>query len=305
MSWWAIDMPGADWVLECKDAAAEGYTFFKTKARPWFDLLDQSEKLIPTLPPYLKVNYDFNATLTDAGEAVRYCAEVEKYANVAMYESPLPQDDVAATQHLRRHIRSAIAMHYGSPPPLTALKEDVCDGFVIGGGANRVKTDAAVAAMSNKPFFLELVGTGITAMFSMHFASVLTHARWPQVDCHRIFTHEMIKPAIKVENGTALVPDAPGLGVELDEDAVARFRIEPAAKQYPAPGLLLAVRWPSGATSYYAHAEQYWDDVHSRRFPLFPRHVYLEQIPDNGSREWKELQARARKGGFLVSGRPL
>ncbi len=50
ISWWAIDMPGADWVLECKDAAAEGYTFFKTKARPWFDLLDQCEKLMPTLP---------------------------------------------------------------------------------------------------------------------------------------------------------------------------------------------------------------------------------------------------------------
>ena len=29
--------------------------------------------------------------------------------------------------------------------------------------------------------------------------------------------------AIKVENGSAPIPDAPGLGVELDEDAVARF----------------------------------------------------------------------------------
>jgi L-alanine-DL-glutamate epimerase-like enolase superfamily enzyme len=305
MSWWAIDMPGADWVLECKDAAAEGYTFFKTKARPWFDLIDQSEKLMPTLPPYLKVNYDFNATLTDAGEAVRYCTEVEKFANLAMWESPLPQDDVAANVQLRRHTRAMIAMHYGSPPPMTALKEDVCDGFVIGGGANRVKADGAVAAMANKPFFLELVGTGITAAFSMHFGSVLSHARWPQVDCHRIFTHQMIRPGITVTNGTAPVPEAPGLGVDLDEDAVANLRIEPTAKKYPYPGLLLAVRWPSGATSYYAHAEQYWDDVHSRRFPLFLRHVYLEHIPDNGSKEWKELQTRAQAGGFMVSGRPL
>jgi len=305
ISWWAIDMPGADWVLECKDAAAEGYTFFKTKARPWFDLLDQCERLIPTLPGYLKVNFDFNATLMDAGEAVRYCTEVEKFPNVAMYESPLPQEDVAGNKQLRRQTRVPIAMHYGSPPPMTALTEDVCDGFVIGGGANRVKADATVAAMANKPFFLELVGTGITAMFSMHFASVLTHARWPQVDCHRIYTHQMIKPAIKVENGSAVVPDAPGLGVELDEDTVARFRIQPTLKQYPAPGLLLSIRWPSGATSYYAHAGQYWDDVRNRRFPLFLRHVYLEQIVDNGSKEWKELQVRAQKGGFMVSGRPL
>jgi galactonate dehydratase len=222
-----------------------------------------------------------------------------------MYESPLPQDDVAANLQLRRQTHVQIAMHYGSPPPMTALREDVCDGFVIGGGTNRLKADAAVAAMANKPFFLELVGTGITAMFSMHVASVLTHARWPQVDCHRIFTHQMIKPAIKVENGSALIPDAPGLGVELDEDAVARFRIEPTPRQYPASGLLLAVRWPTGATSYYAHAEQYWDEVRNKRFPLFLRHVYMEQIADNGSKEWKDLQSRAQKGGFMVSGRPL
>jgi galactonate dehydratase len=300
ISWWAIDMPASDWVLECKDAVANGYTAFKTKARPWFDLMDQCDKLMPTLPGYMKVNFDFNATLMDSSHGGRYCAEIEKYPNVAIFESPIPQSDVAGNKQLRSQTRVAIAMHYGSPPIMTTLREDVCDGFVIGGGAGRVKEQAAVAAAADKPFFLELVGTGITAMFSMHFGSVLANARWPQVDCHRIFTHQMIKPAIHVENGSAKVPDAPGLGVELDEDAVERFRIKPVPKPYPAPGLLLAIRWPSGATGYYAHAEQYWEDVHNGRLPVFPRHVYLEQIPDDGSREWRELQARARQGGFMV-----
>src|SRR5690348_12610420 len=31
ISWWAIDMPASDWILECKDAVANGYTAFKTK----------------------------------------------------------------------------------------------------------------------------------------------------------------------------------------------------------------------------------------------------------------------------------
>src|SRR2546422_391100 len=91
-------------------------------------------------------------------------------------------------------------MHYGSPPIMTALREDVCDGFVIGGGANRGRGDATVAATGDKPFFLELGGTGITATLSLHFASVLANARWPQVDCHRIYTHQMIKQPIGVEN---------------------------------------------------------------------------------------------------------
>ena len=305
ISWWAIDQPGEDWVIECKDAAAAGFTFFKTKARPWWDLQDQCQKLMPTLPAYMKVNFDFNGTLMDSSHAGRYCVEIEKHAAMALYETPIPQSDVAGNKLLRSQTKVPIAMHYGSPPVMTALKEDVCDVFVIGGGSHRLREQAAVAATADKPFFLELVGTGITATFSLHFAAVLTHAQWPQVDCHRIYTHQMIRQPIVVENGSARIPDAPGLGVDLDEDAVERFRIQPVMKEYPYPGLLLSVRWPSGATSYYAHAAQYWEDVHAGRFPVFLRHVYLERIADNGSREWKDLQARAQKGGFMVGGRPL
>jgi hypothetical protein len=118
------------------------------------------------------------------------------------------------------------------------------------------------------------------------------------VNCHQLFTHQMIRPAIQVANGTAPVPEAPGLGVALDDEAVERFRIEPLKQDpYPAPNLLLAIRWPSGATSYYAHTRQYWDDFENGRLPLFPKGVYLERVPDNGSREWKEMQARAALGG--------
>ena len=306
VSWWAIDMPGEDWVLECRDAVAQGYTDLKTKARPWFDLDRQCRVLTKTLPPHFKIDFDFNSMLLDSTRAGRYLVEIEKYPQVAIYESPIPQSDVAGNKFLRTQTRVPIAMHYGSPPIMTALKEEVCDAFVIGGGASQVMSNAAVAAAADRPFWLQLVGTGITATFALHCAAVLSHARWPAVNCHQLYTHQMIRPAIKVENGTAPVPELPGLGVALDEDAVERFRVEPLKREpYPAPNLLLAIRWPSGATSYYAHARQYWDDFLSGRLPLFPKGVYLERIPDNGSRDWKDLQARAAKGGVHNGGRLL
>src|SRR5439155_1562555 len=100
------------------------------------------------------------------------------------------------------------------------LKEDVCDGFVIGGGASRVVREAQVAAAANKPFFLQLVGSAITATWALHFGAVLSHAHWPSVNCHQLFADQLVTPAIQVCNGAAPVPDAPGLGVELDEAAV-------------------------------------------------------------------------------------
>ena len=306
VSWWAIDMTGKDWASECKDAVAEGYTDFKTKARPWFDLDDQCKVLTATLPDHFKIDFDYNSTLLDTARAIRYCTELEKYHHIAIWETPIPQADVEGNKLLRKRTTIPIAHHFGSPPIMTALRQEVCDGFVIGGAATRVMNNATVAAAAAKPFWLQQVGTGITGTFSLHFGAVLSHARWPAVNCHQLYTKHMVTPGIKVENGTAAVPEGPGMGVDLDEDAVERFRVEPLKKNpYPYPGQLLAIRWPSGATSYYTHMRQYFDAFRAGKLPVFPRGVYLESIPDNGSGEWKELQARAGKKAVHSAGRPM
>jgi len=305
ISWWDLDMAGEDWVSECREALAQGYTAFKTKARPWRDLVEDCRILTKTLPPYFTLDMDFNDFLLDVSHATQVMQEVSQFPNVAAFESPIPQSDVAGNRSLRGHTRVPIAMHYGTPPVMTALKEEVCDVFVIGGGASAVMQAGVVAAMANKPFWLQLVGTGITAAFALHFAAVLSHATWPAVNCHQLYIHPLIRPSIAVANGTAAIPEAPGLGVELDEDAVAKYRIEPLTRQPDPPEALLAVRWPTGAVNYYAYKTQYWDDFRSGRFPLFVKGIRLDTIENNGSREWKELQGRARKGTVFCDHRIL
>ena len=231
---------------------------------------------------------------------------MEKYHHIAIWESPIPQRDVEGNKLLRKRTMIPIAHHFGNPPIMTALRHEVCDGFVIGGAASRVVNNATVAAAASKPFWLQQVGTGISGTFSLHLGAVLSHARWPSVNCHQLYTKHMVTTGIKVENGTAAVPDGPGLGVDLDKDAVERFRVEPLSKRpYPYPGQLLVIRWPSGASSYYTHARQYFDAFRAGKLSVFPRGVYLESIPDNGSCEWKELQARAQKKAMHSSGRPM
>jgi L-alanine-DL-glutamate epimerase-like enolase superfamily enzyme len=296
VSWWDLDMAGEDWVLECREALAQGYTAFKTKARPWRDLVQDCRTLTKTLPPYFTLDMDFNDFLLDLSHATEVMQEVAQFPNVAAFESPIPQGDVAGNRSLRGQTRVPIAMHYGLPPVMTALKEEVCDVFVIGGSASAVMQAGTVAAMANKPFWLQLVGTGITATFALHFAAVLSHATWPAVNCHQLYVHPLIKPATTVSNGTAAIPEGPGLGVDLDEDAVAKYRIEPQARQPDPPETLMAVRWPTGGVNYYAYRTQYWDDFSSGRLPIFIKGVRFETIANNGSREWKELQDRAKKG---------
>src|SRR5205823_14245621 len=93
------------------------------------------EALRAVLPAGALIDLDFNSSLANAATAVLYLRELEKYPHVAIIETPIPQGDVAGNKQIRAQTTLPIAMHFGSPPIMTAIHEDVCDGFVIGGGA--------------------------------------------------------------------------------------------------------------------------------------------------------------------------
>jgi len=304
VSWWANDMSTEDWCEEVREALSLGYLSAKLKARPWRDYLAQMAVLAGLVPSDFRFDADFNGFLRDAGGAGAYLSALAQVPGMSLAESPIPQEDVAGGSALRRKTRLKIALHYGSPPVETALREDVCDGFVIGGGATAVGRQAAVAAQANKPFFLQLVGTGLTTAFMLHFGAILTHATWPAVTCHEIYEDDLICDRLPVRSGYMTVPEAPGLGVELDEEAVARHRV-PEGYAPPAPRNLYRVRWPSGAQVVYPvgkrgtqgqQAAGVWDDFAAGNQPLFHRGVDLEIVPDDGRSEWAELCRRCEAG---------
>ena len=286
LSWWSIDMCAEDWLLECKEALARGYTSYKFKSRPWFDQDEQLELVTSQTPDYFEIDLDFNTMCNDSAHGGRLLRQWERFHQVKIYESPIPQGDVAGNKYLRQQTNIPIAMHVGNPPLPTALQEDVCDGFVVNGGAMQVLSEAAIIAAHNKVFWMQLTGTGITATWSIHLAAVCSHARWPAVNCHNLYQHDLLKETLTVNGGFAKVPTDPGL-VEIDWDAVERFRIEPIPKPYPYPNLLIQVSYPSGAFDDYAHGLQYWDDYIDGRRPVYMPGVKMEIVPDDGSSEWR------------------
>ena len=150
-------------------------------------------------------------------------------------------------------------------------------------------------AEANKVFWLQLVGTGLTASLALHIAAVSTHARWPAVNCDNLYENALLKEPIQVQGGYTSIPENPGLGVEVDWDAVEQFRIDVIDKPYPYPDLLIQVSWPSGEIDDYAHGLQYWDDFIGGRRPVFVPGVRTDIIPDDGTEQWKTRYAEALK----------
>lgn len=300
ISWWDIDMPAQDWIVECQVAISQGYNSFKTKGRPWFDVVENTRLLSQAVPGHFEIDMDFNGFGVDTAHCTRLLKELEPFPQVVMYESPLPHSDVAGYKFLRQHTHVPISMHtathFGDTPIETAIREEMVDGFVLCGGASRVMREAHVCQVNNRSFFLQIVGTKIATAFALHLGAVLENARWPAVNCHQLYERDCIKDPIEVSNGLARVPAGPGLGIELDQEAIDRFRTDPKPKPYPYPDLLIAIRWPTGTTTFYNHAAQYWADWLSGRLPFFPRGVYLEHVPNDGSVAWRELYERAQQG---------
>lgn len=292
ISWWAIDMPPEDWAAEAMEASEQGYTCFKTKARPWWDIVEQTRAICASAPTWMKLDVDFNALLLNPGHAVPVLQWLEQFDNVVMFETPIWQHDIEGSRQVRAKCSRPIAMHFGSPPFLTAVREEVCDGFVVGGGAAGLVRQGLLAAEAQKPFWLQLVGTGITTAFALQFGAALTHARWPAVTCLNMYADDLLVEPLRIHGGFAKVPEGPGLGVQVDEEALEKRRL-PSADAWPEARRLLTVVWPDGRRVHYAHAMQMYNDFWAGNQPVFEAGVRLEWREDDSSAEFSALLALA------------
>ena len=300
LSWWNIDMPTKDMLSECQAAKRLGYKAYKTKGRPWYDLWDQTETCAAAMPEDFKIDMDFNETLLTAQQAIPILKWMDQFPQIDIYESPIPQADALGNAEITKAVRAGVSLHYGTPPAKDVIKLDVCDGFVIGGGATRLMTQAHVAETADMRFWLQLVGTGVTAAFSLHFGAVCKAATWPAVNCHQLYVHDLLKQPIKVKNGYADVPDKPGLGIEIDWGAVVKYSVEkPTAR--PDPRRMIETTWPDGRRMMTANDGTVNFMLNPARtpgnMPFFEKGVDSRLLPDDGSDQWDQWYKQSRKQG--------
>ncbi len=291
LSWWCLDMDPDEWATEAQLAVSRGYTSIKLKGRAWRDVLTQIEA-VAQVAPTLDIDLDYNSTLANAGTAVLHLRELEQFSNVKIVETPIPQGDVAGNRQIRSQTKLPIAMHFGSPPIMTALADDVCDGFVIGGDVRSVLDQATIAAQANKPFWLQLVGTGLTTAWAMQLGAVCTHAQWPAVTCMHIYSNDLLAEPLQIAGGYVRVPQAPGLGVDVDEGALEQYRLDSFDRAEPRSRKLYVLTWPAadGQPDHTGMVAGDESDLHREvehgNLPRFAPGSHFEQCADDGSPEF-------------------
>ncbi len=295
ISWWNIDMPPSAFADEARAAQAAGYTSYKIKARPWWDVYDQVEAISKVSPTQFRLDLDWNQMLLNTGNAAPVLTELDKNERIAIYESPIMQRDVEGHRQLRQKTTRPIALHFGDPSFPHVVRNEVCDGFVVGGGVSSVIRQGHLAAAFDKPFWLQLVGTGLTTALSAHLGAVLPLAQWPSVNCLNNYSDDMLAEPLKISGGCVRVPELPGLGIQIDEAAISAYRMQ-EPYELVRPKFVLSIVWPHGRVVHYAGMKQVWDDCLAGNQPVQDRGVAMEVNSADEPGEWADLYARAEAG---------
>jgi L-alanine-DL-glutamate epimerase-like enolase superfamily enzyme len=301
IAWWNTKMPPEVLAEEAKEALSKGYLFHKFKARPWFDVYSQVEAVSAVTPNYYRLDLDWNDMLLNAGNAVPVLQQLDQYERIAIYEGPIPQQDIEGYRLIRQKVKHPIAIHFGDPPFPTCIRAEMCDGFVMGwSGISSTLAYGQMAGAFHKPFWLQMVGTGLITALAAHIGSVLPFAQWPMITCLNNYIDDLIVDPLHIEFGYIHVPDGPGLGVTVDEDALLRYRMPPPYV-LPEPRRLMAFCLPGGRKMYFAHLEkQMWAQFLAGNFPVQERGANLEVYPDDGSAEWQAMYQRAEREPFYA-----
>ncbi|MEM7151421.1 MAG: mandelate racemase/muconate lactonizing enzyme family protein [Myxococcota bacterium] len=211
-----------------------GYDVIKLKSDLEDDVVRWCEE-IKKHAPGMRVIFDPNARWKNAGYVRERLRGLERVGNVMLLEDPLPHWMYHEYAELRRFSSIPIVLHV-SPPyteegqsvhdAINAIKHGSIDGFNFNAGVDSFKqlTGVASAAGVNCWHGSEIDLGVLEAMF-IHNAIAAKCCVWPSDIFGRLLReHDLLKTPLRIEAPYAYLPEGPGLGVEVDRDAIERYK---------------------------------------------------------------------------------
>jgi mandelate racemase len=175
------------------------------------------------LPDEVLLMVDYNQALTVA-EAIRRGHALDD-EGIYWIEEPIRHDDYAGTAEIAAALKTAVQIgeNFSLPQGMAAaLAAKACDYVMpdlerIGGVSGWLL--AAGLAAANE---IEM-SSHLYSEVSAHLLAVTPTAHWLE---YMDWANPILREPLRIIDGAAVIPDRPGSGLEWDEDAVARYRIE-------------------------------------------------------------------------------
>jgi muconate cycloisomerase len=214
--------------------AADGVGIVKVKTGASdhrFDLM-RLERLRTDFPKF-DVRVDYNQGMAPH-EARRRLADIEAF-NVTFIEQPVPRTCLAAMADLTRAFNTPILADesvFGPEEAVRAVNERFCDLISVklmkAGGLRRGMAVAAIAEAGGMACYGgDMFETGLAHLAGTHMiaacANISLGCEFYQAKYY--LAGDILAEPFPIANGEVIVPDGPGLGVDVDRAAVKSFSI--------------------------------------------------------------------------------
>lgn len=225
IAYWSQCFPPEAMQEEVKIALEGGFCVHKFKRRAHTDVVEQVQAIAEVAPENYELTIDANTTFGTVERTLSFGRRLKEYPQVKCLESPIVQDDVEGYLRIKKELGIPLAIHFGSPDPTISLPSPAYDYYVVGGWRAGILRCANIASAANKPFWLQMGFTGVSAVFMVHLAAAMPNASLSHVSLYILLEHSLLAEPLDIRDGQAKVPERSGLGIVLDMDAVERYRV--------------------------------------------------------------------------------
>ena len=295
---WTRQASPEEFAAEVERAAQQGYLVIKMHTTPVHDVREQVLAAEEVAPEGFRLHFDLNGsrTLATLLPIVRW---LEGRPVVGCIEDPCQKDDLDSWCRLREQTTLPLVFHV--PPGearLPALGQGAADAYLIGSGGSSIGDTLAngtACARLNTQCLIQLTGGTLTKALGLHMAAVLPTATGHSIHLDDQYEDDITTGRIEVAAGCSPVPERPGLGFDVDEDALERLAANPSAQ---VPRHLERVHLPGGRT-LYARSPGDLASATGREEGAI-QGLRSEAWHDDGSEEFRRAYERVRRDGPYI-----
>jgi galactonate dehydratase len=187
-----------------------------------YDVLEQTRAAEEVAPDGFKLHYDFNHNRT-LNAVLRLVQEMEKSPIVGFLEDPLNWRDLDGWKQLRAKTFLPLLMHVPQLGGGPEMLHGCADLYMIGEHGIEVSLRRGfTCAEIGVSTVIQLSGGTLCKAMAMHLGAVIPNVSH-SINLDDQYEEDVTGGRLEVSEGCTPVPEAPGLGVEVDERLLERL----------------------------------------------------------------------------------
>ena len=231
VDYWIGRMSTEDTAAAARRAREQGFHGLKMKCK-WEDAnMEDRTRAALEVAPDLRIVLDPNERFYNLDNALDLARRLDGLD--VIFEDPFPKSNLAEYRRLKEETSVVVAPHFQHPRQIVdAVHLQAADAFNVAPSDWGFLDMARVAASADIPVWqASNVDLGVFDAFRLHAAAAAPNCTLGSDLCGNFVHEHSLLAAPLVEDGYARVPPGPGLGVDLDAEAVSRYAL--CCQQWP------------------------------------------------------------------------